>query len=64
MQWLKAGYSMITPLSQQYHQEVKPLSHHDPSIIMQSSPQIKPYQTLPGQIKEMMERIGNGTVIC
>ena len=50
-------------LSQQYHQAVKPLSHRDPSIIMQSSPQVKPSRTLPGQIKEMMERIGDGTVI-
>ena len=28
---------MTTPLSQQHHQVVKPLSHRDPSIIMQSS---------------------------
>ena len=34
MQWLKSGCSMITPLSQQYRQTVKPLSHHDPSIIV------------------------------
>ena len=50
-------------LSQQYHKAVKPLSHRDPSIIMQSSPQVKPFGTLPGQIKEMMERIGDGTII-
>ena len=54
---------MITPLPQQYHQVVKPLSHRDLSIIIQSSPQVKPSQTLPGQIKETMERIDNGTVI-
>ena len=55
---------MIIPLPQQYHQAVKPLSHRDPSIIMQSSSQVKPSQTLPGKIKEMMERTGNGTIIC
>ena len=55
---------MTIPLPQQYHQAVKSLSHHDTSIIMQNSPQVKPSWTLPGQIKENMERIGNGTAIC
>ena len=54
---------MTISLLQQYHQAVKPLSHHDTSIIMQNSPQVKPSQTLPGQIKEKMERISNGTAI-
>ena len=40
VQWLRSGCSMKTPLSQQHHQVIKSLSHHDPSIIMQSSPQV------------------------